>query len=133
MPNKPTVPTRREIWRDVLPMPNAYARHYKGGQFRNSRLGRQRFFRRCQFALDLRQEIGIGGDDVAGVERTAIAVAVGDEATRFTQQNDAGGEVPGGEIALPHAVEPAGRDIGHFERGRAQMPQADNLALHARA
>ena len=44
---------------------------------------------------------------------------------------NAGGHVPGREVALPVAVEPTGRDPGEIERGGAEAAQARDLALHS--
>ena len=57
------------------------------------------------------------------------AVEVGDEAAGLAHQDHAGRDVPGREAALPVAVEPAGRDAGEIERGRAEPAQARDLVL----
>ena len=57
------------------------------------------------------------------------AVDVGDEAAGLAHQQDARGHVPGRQIALPIAVEPAGRDEGQVERGRAEPAQPRDLVL----
>ena len=58
------------------------------------------------------------------------AVEIGDEAAGLAHQEEAGGDVPRREVALPIGVEAAGRDPGEIERRRAEAAQARDLRLH---
>ena len=72
----------------------------------------------------------VAGDDVALGEHVVAAVAIGDEAAGLAHQDEPGRDVPGLDIALPIAVEPAGGDPGEIERGGAEAAQAGDLLLH---
>ena len=65
-------------------------------------------------------------------EHGVAAVEVGDEAAGLAHQQDAGRDVPRREVALPIAVEPAGRDQGEIERRRAEAAQPGDLVLDRR-
>ena len=74
----------------------------------------------------------IAADHVAGLERVARAVDAADDAAGFAHHDLAGRHVPGLQIALPIAVEAAGGDEGHVERGGAEPAEARDLASGAR-
>src|SRR5581483_1782285 len=47
----------------------------------------------------------------------------------LAHQDQAGGDVPGRQVALPIAVEASGRDPGEIERGGAEAAQSRHLVL----
>ncbi len=65
-------------------------------------------------------ELVVGGQHLARPERRIGAPEVGDEAPRFANEQDSGGDVPDLEVLLPEAVEAARRNPGEVERGRAE-------------
>ncbi len=63
------------------------------------------------------------------VNMASLPSHVGNEAAGFAHQDDAGGEVPWREIALPIGVEPAGGDPGEIECGGAIAAQPGEVLL----
>ena len=61
--------------------------------------------------LDEREDILVAGDDRTCFQHVT-AVDLFDISACFAHENDAGGDVPGLEIAFPETVEPAGGDPG---------------------
>ena len=57
----------------------------------------------------------VAGDDLPLGQDGVVAVAVADEAAGFAHQDQAGGEIPRRQIALPIGIEPAGGDPGEIE------------------
>ena len=72
----------------------------------------------------------VAGDDLALGEHILAAVAIADETAGLAQQNEACRDVPGLDVALPIAIETAGRDPGEVERGGAEAAQPRDLLLH---
>ena len=69
---------------------------------------------------------GAGAAPPPGVHRRAGGL--GDDAARFQEDQAAGRHVPWVQVAFPVGVEPARRDEGEVERGRAEPPHARDLA-----
>src|SRR5437879_4707621 len=65
----------------------------------------------------------VAGDDVALGQHCVVTVEIADEAAGLAHHQDTGRHVPGGEVALPIAVDPPGGDPGKIERGGAEPPQ----------
>ncbi len=107
---------------DKLPWPLAEQGHKAGpsGSWRcgNVPLGACRLEKLEQMPVDRL----VAGDDAALVQHAILAVGVAHIAACLAQDDDAGGEVPGPQIALPEAVEPAGRGPGQVERSGAHAP-----------
>src|SRR4051812_12635288 len=59
-------------------------------------------------------------EEFAPLHRLVTAAEIGDEPTRFLDQQQAGRDVPRLEIAFPIAIETARGDPGEIERGRAE-------------
>ena len=72
----------------------------------------------------LRWMVSLPATTLPVVEHLVLAVGVADEAAGLAQDDDAGGEVPGAQVALPEAVEAAGGDPGEVERGGAGAADA---------
>ena len=62
---------------------------------------------------------GFPADQLRVLDADVPAREVGDEPAGFADQEHARGDVPGREMLLPEAVEPAGGHVGQVERGRA--------------
>ena len=62
----------------------------------------------------------VAGENMAFGQHVVAAVEVADEAAGFAHHEEAGGDVPGREVALPMGIETAGRDPGEIERRRAE-------------
>src|SRR4051812_44630059 len=71
----------------------------------------------------------VAADDVAGLDRIVMARHAGDEAAGLAHDDLAGCDVPGLQIVLPIAVEPAGGDEGEVERCRAETAEPCDLVL----
>ena len=71
----------------------------------------------------------IAADHIAGLQRIVVAVDARDDAAGFADHDLAGRHVPWLQIAFPIAVEAAGGDEGHVERGGAEPAQARHLVL----
>src|ERR1700742_2584355 len=71
----------------------------------------------------------IAADQISGLERIVVAFDAADGAAGFTYHDLPGRHVPGLQVALPIAVEPASGDEGHVQRGRAEPAQASDLVL----
>src|SRR5687768_7333479 len=87
--------------------------------------------RPTQALVQLLEELGIGGDDIARHEGIELAVEIEHAAARFAHEKAAGGDVPGLEAAFPIAVETAGGDEGQIEAGRARAAETAGQALEA--
>ena len=55
-------------------------------------------------------------DDIAGLEKVVTAGQVGDRAAGLCHQQRARGKVPGRQVQLPEAIQPARGDVGEVER-----------------
>src|SRR3954470_24766078 len=66
----------------------------------------------------------VGGEHLARRQAGFAAAKIGDEAARLAHQDDAGGDVPELEILLPETIEPASRQPGEVECGRAEAANA---------
>src|SRR4030095_10103141 len=70
-----------------------------------------------------RVERAVGGHDLAPAPPRAAAVAIGHAPAGLAHDQPACGHVPGLELVLPVAVEPAARDVAEVERGAAVAAQ----------
>ena len=66
----------------------------------------------------------VGGDDLAAVQAIGAAGEIADDAARLAHQHDARRHVPEIDVALPIAVEAAGRRPGEVQRGGAEAAHA---------
>src|ERR1700676_4039606 len=100
----------------------------RGAHRRRRRLLPQRLGDLHQFGMD---EF-IAADQMAGLEQVVVALEAADGAAGFADDDLSGRQVPGLKVALPIAVEAAGGDERHVERGRAEPAQAGHLVLDFR-
>lgn len=74
-------------------------------------------------------QVRIGGQDLGAGLGAALAVDGGDDAARLGDEQDAGGHVPGLEVALIEGVVAPRGDPGEVQSGRTQATDAgDALA-----
>src|SRR5438552_8587341 len=71
----------------------------------------------------------IAAHHIARLQRILMAIHARDKAAGFAHHDLAGGDVPRLQITLPVAVEAAGSDERHVERGGAEAAQARDLIL----
>src|SRR4051812_16635039 len=61
-----------------------------------------------------------------------LAAPIGDDATSFAHEQDAGSHVPRGKRQLPKCVEATAGHIGEIERGGAGTPDPRDRGRHGR-
>src|SRR5262249_30619333 len=71
----------------------------------------------------------VAAHDVSGHHRIAGGVDVADRTSGFANHDQAGGDVPGVQVAFPVAVEAAGGDEGEVEGGGAEAAQSCDAVL----
>jgi hypothetical protein len=74
----------------------------------------------------------VAGCDIAFGQNGFTAIEIADETAGLAHEKNAGGHVPGRQIALPKAVEAAGGHPGEIERGGAEAAQAGEMILRGR-
>ena len=65
-------------------------------------------------------QIGIGGDDIAGIEHGVLSGEVGDDGARFLRDEDAGADVPRFQPHFKEGIDAVGGDETQIERGRTE-------------
>src|SRR5690242_16409105 len=71
----------------------------------------------------------IAADHVAGLERVVIARDTREDAAGFADDDLPGGDVPGLQVAFPIAIETAGGEESHVQRGCAEPAEASDIGL----
>ena len=61
-----------------------------------------------------------GGQGIPGVQRRVVSDQVGHDAAGLPHEQRTRRDVPARKTALPEAVVPAARGVGHVERGRTR-------------
>jgi len=83
----------------------------------------------CKLAFHDGQEVGVGGNDVAGLQWACLRLAIAGEATGLADEQNPSGQIPGLEPPFPEDVKASRGHIGKFKGGSTQPADADALSL----
>src|SRR6187455_3174815 len=66
----------------------------------------------------------VAGDDAAFVQHIVVTLGIAYEGAGFAQHHNPGGKIPGMQVPLPEAVEPARSSPSEVKRGSAKPPDS---------